>query len=372
MRSVTLLILSCTLLSSCVVEPQPAVDSQLEDDPAEEDHTSIIDDWIGQPCGPCADGSWGSEDGSLICRDASECPNGDFVLIEPGEFHWGSLESELGHMPGEFRQKVIITRPFFIQRTETTQAQWERVMGDRPSFFSPCGADCPVEQVTFGEILDYLHERSLLDGLKPCYTCYISEHAMGTDEFAISYGNGEHEPITCEKASRISPGSDRSGKVYLERYFDICDGYRLPTEAEWEFVARAGTTTATFVGNLKDVGCEDKNMLTPFAHFCQPPEASPLPVASKLPNPWGLYDVMGNVFERVDGANARDSMRESRVDPYTPGNYSGSTALKGGSLYSTQQKVRHAYITATDGLFKDREFGFRVVKNIPGHWDENF
>ena len=185
----------------------------------------------------------------------------DMVWIEPGTFMMGSPENELGRQSDEKLHEVTLTRGFSIGRTEVTQAQWESVMGNNPSYFAGCD-DCPVETINWFDTVDYCNALSYLEGLTPAYKIVGRE-------------------VVWEQAST---------------------GYRLPTEAEWEYACRAGTSTAFYNGGITYAACFDPN-LDEIGWHCgnngewPQPDYGTKPVGQKAPNPWGLYDMSGNVFE---------------------------------------------------------------------------
>ncbi|MDQ1278287.1 MAG: Formylglycine-rating enzyme family protein [Thermodesulfobacteriota bacterium] len=159
-----------------------------------------------------------------------------FVLIPAGTFMMGSPGSEAGRDDdeGPYHQ-VTISRPFYMQTTEVTQGQWKRVMGDNPSHFSICGDDCPVEYVSWEDVQGFIKKLNSMERT---------------------------------------------------------DKYRLPTEAQWEYAARAGTTTRFHAGN------SDDDLLR--AGWLNSNSASKThPVGQKMSNSWGLYDMHGNVYEWV-------------------------------------------------------------------------
>jgi formylglycine-generating enzyme required for sulfatase activity len=163
------------------------------------------------------------------------------VWIAPGEFMMGSPPDESGRDPDEGPQtRVVIPDGFWIQQNEVTQSDYQQLMGANPS--SNVGTNFPVEKVTWFEAVSYcgrLTERDL-------------------------------------EAGRLPEGY----------------AYRLPTEAEWEFACRAGTTTRFSHG-------QDANdaELKEFAWFTRNSESNTHPVGTRRPNPWGLHDLHGNVWE---------------------------------------------------------------------------
>ena len=162
-----------------------------------------------------------------------------FVYIKPGSFLMGSPSGEAGRNDDEQQHRVTLTQGFYLQTTEVTQGQWQRVMGENPSKFNKCGSDCPVEQVSWNDVQMFI-----------------------------------------QKLNRME------GKV----------AYRLPTEAEWEYAARAGTGTAFSWGN--EVSCAKANYGKGYVLECKGknPDRT-TKVASFPPNLWGLYDMHGNVWE---------------------------------------------------------------------------
>ena len=112
-------------------------------------------------------------------------------------------------------------------------------------------------------------------------------------------------------------------------------GKRLPTEAEWEYAARAGTTTRYFAGDYGDLGCERKNpQLHPFAWYCANSDKMPHPIGQKKPNPWGIFDITGNVWEWVaDWYDAKYYHRSPIRNPFCNSNCR-YRILRGGGFFS--------------------------------------
>ena len=173
-------------------------------------------------------------------------PSG-FVYIAPGTFMMGSPSSEEGRDLDETQHQVTLTRGFYLQTTEVTQGEWQRVMGNNPSYFASCGSDCPVDQVSWLDAVGYANALSRADGLSECY--------------------------------------DSSGNVRGGGSIYACSGYRLPTEAEWEYAARAGSMGSRY-GTLDQVAWHSGNS-----------GSTTHAVDGLQSNPWGLYDMLGNVWE---------------------------------------------------------------------------
>ena len=225
----------------------------------------------------------------------------NFVLIPAGTFTMGSPSSESGRSSREGPQhQVTISQPFYMQTTEVTQGQWQAVMGSNPSYFSSCGTDCPVEKVSWDDIQTFLTT--------------INQRGEGT--------------------------------------------YRLPTEAEWEYAARAGTTTAYSFG-------ESSSSLGSYGWYSSNASSTTHTVASKLPNPWGLYDMHGNVWEWVsDWYSSSYDTSTAATDPQGPG--SGSfRVFRGGSWGGSASYLRSAFRNGYSPGYRAYGIGFRLLRTYP-------
>ena len=226
-----------------------------------------------------------------------------FARIESGTFEMGSHAGENGRSDNETQHVVTIGRSFEIQTTEVTQGQWLDLMGSNPSFFADCGDDCPVENISWWDALAFLNLMSAGAGFEQCYEVSGCIGSYGVD-------------FRCEKV--VFKGLD-------------CTGYRLPTEAEWEFAARGKTSSPFYSGGMVAPECEPRDPnLEQIAWYCGNSGRTTHPVGSKLPNRHGLSDMLGNVREWVWDWNFGDYTGEEERDPLGPPKGAGRTYRGGG------------------------------------------
>lgn len=214
-----------------------------------------------------------------------------FAYIPPtGEkgFLMGSPSDEIGRREDETQHSVVLTKGFYMQTTQVTQRQWKAIMGSNPSYFQNCGDECPVEQVSWED----------------------------TQTFITKLNEMGHRT------------------------------YSLPTEAQWEYAARAGTT-GTYAGNgdLMKMGWDT--------------DGKTHPVALKQPNAWGIYDMHGNVWEWCQDWYGGDYSSGVVTDPV---GYSGSgRVVRGGGWYTHAGNCRSALRRGCAPSKRDKTFGFRLV-----------
>jgi len=214
------------------------------------------------------------EEIKLPTRTVADAATGmTFVELPAGRFTMGSSQDEKDRQPDESLHDVEITRPFLLSRFETTQQEWRAVMGTNPSHFSECGPRCPVENVTFVDVQQFIAK--------------LNERAGGLR-------------------------------------------YRLPTEAEWEYACRAGTTAAYSSGEV----------LTP-AQANYKSKATQA-VGSFPLNPWGLADMHGNVWEwTADWYGPYSDNPTANIDPHGPA-AGDKRVIRGGSWYFDADSARCA------------------------------
>jgi formylglycine-generating enzyme required for sulfatase activity len=217
-----------------------------------------------------------------------------YISILSGSFFFGSPETEpcRGSLT-EKQVEVELTYDFEMATTEVTQAVWQAVGFPNPSF--PTQApDLPVNYVNWYDSLEFCNRLSEYAGLELCYDLSSCSGIPGKgclDEM------DEYNDCRRDAASFLCDGKVRQ---YADMY--ECTGYRLPTSPEWEYAARAGTTTATYNGDVPNIdnGCTEIEVLNTIAWYCFNSGYALHPVAQKQPNAWGLYDMLGNVQEWSD------------------------------------------------------------------------
>lgn len=252
----------------------------------------------------------------------------------PVTFSMGSPTSEPCRDTNETLHQVTLTHAFEISISEVTQGEFEALMGYNPSHFGPngagaeCGSACPVEDVSWHEAVAYCNALSARAGLDGCYSC-----------------SGGGKTVTCQEASSYS-----GSQVY------DCPGYRLPTEAEWEFAYRAGSGTAFYpsAGNDGSIsvcsGASDANAdKIGWNNFNS--GGTTHPVGLMPSNAWGIYDMAGNVYEWCHDWYQSDLGSSAVTDPW--GAASGTDRiLRSGSWnsnpFSLRAANRYSYSAGSD------------------------
>jgi uncharacterized protein YjdB len=247
--------------------------------------------------------------------------NNSLVRIEGGTFTMGSPSNEPERGSIEVQHQVTLSS-FYMGKYQVTQAEYEAVMGTNPSYFK--GSNRPVEQVSWYDAVEFCNRLSQQEGLTPAYS-----------------GSGSN--ITCNWSA---------------------NGYRLPTEAEWEYACRAGTTTPFNTGNNITTSQTNYNGNYPYNNNAKGIyRETTTPVGSFASNSWGLYDMHGNVYEWCwDWYGSYSSGAQTNPRGPVSGAYL-IRVIRGGSWYDPGRVLRSAYRYNIDPSHKDISLGFRLARN---------
>jgi formylglycine-generating enzyme required for sulfatase activity len=270
-------------------------------------------------------------------------PDG-FVRIQGGDFTMGSPASEPGRADDEVQHQVTVGS-FYLGKYEVTQKEYQEVMGTNPSEFK--GDNLPVEQVSWYDAVEYCNARSRKEGLTPAYT--IDKSRKDTNNT-----------------------NDKDDIKWVVTWNRNANGYRLPTEAEWEYACRAGTTTRYWSGgnettlagkaNVADLTLKDLmgDALQVWTNI-RDGYAGTATVGSFQANQWGLYDMYGNVFEWCWDWYG-NYPNGAQTDPV--GASSGSNRVeRGGGWGVPAQIARSAFRYGDIPTARFNDLGVRVVRN---------
>ena len=247
-----------------------------------------------------------------IARKINEGLPENMVFVEDGSFIMGDTHGE-GTADERPAHRVILTS-YYIGRNEVTQAQWRDVMGKNPAYFK--GDDLPVEQVSWYDAVAYCNELSAKEGLTPCY-------------------NTKGGNTSCDWTA---------------------NGYRLPTEAEWEYAARGGINSNGYKysgsNDLDRVGSWHENS----------PKTSP--VGTKEPNELGINDMTGNVWEWCWDWYRQNSYTYSQNKDLRAVQLGSIRIIRGGSILNYDPSYCTVFKRNADPPNKRSKYcGFRVVRN---------
>jgi formylglycine-generating enzyme required for sulfatase activity len=231
-----------------------------------------------------------------VVKDCAVCP--ELVYVPGGSFMMGSPASEAGRNDAEGPQHIVNIKPFYLGKFEVTQGQWKAIMGNNRSQFDQCGDDCPVEQVSWKDAREYV------------------------------------------RRLKVTVGKD----------------YRLPSESEWEYAARAGNPS-----KMDSVsGGVD---LPAIAWFSENSQRTTHLVGAKSPNVYGIFDMLGNVWEWTADA-WHDDLTGAPDDgePWITGGDTSRRVIKGGSWNFSAKHQRPARRFWAGVGSRDYDIGFRIAR----------
>jgi len=259
------------------------------------------------------------EDNSMISSSYSKPlvskTDQDMIHVEGGTFRMGDSFNDGDADIDEVNIHTVNVNSFLMSKYEISQKEFEKVMRQNSSLFK--GEELPVTNINWLEAMQFCNKLSEIEGLKPCYTI------DGWDNTTCDFG---------------------------------ANGYRLPTEAEWEYAAKGGKDSQGF----KYAGGSDLDMV---GWYIKNTDASPQPVGTKKPNELGLFDMSGNVSEWCWDAYAENYYEESPLNNPTGPEFKGKPVFRGGSWINNRWNVRTT-TRLTDWASAPRPFiGFRVVRS---------
>jgi formylglycine-generating enzyme required for sulfatase activity len=232
----------------------------------------------------------------------------ELVLIPAGSFMMGSPPEERGRsfFAKETQHQVTITKPYYLQTTVVTQGQWKALMGNNPSYSKNCGDDCPVDTVSWNEAQEFIGKLNQKEGTNK---------------------------------------------------------YRLPLEAEWEYAARAGTTTRFYTGNCISTDQANYDGDDPLPG-CPKGEVRKriVRVKSFEPNAFGLYDMHGNIFQWCQ--DWYDNYPSGSVTDPTGPSSGMERVMRGGSWFDDAGYLRAAYRSKDKPGGRGDLIGFRIARDL--------
>jgi len=260
----------------------------------------------------------------------------------------GSPDNEPWRNSDEGPQHMVTLSGFLMSEYEITQGMYETVMGKNPSKFKKLVAGesgtpnkLPVDSVNWFDILVFCNKLSMMEGLTPAYRIPAFNNSTDPADWGTVPTKNDQSIMAWETVEMVS-GSN---------------GYRLPTEAQWEYACRAGTNTLWYNGN-------DEKKLDDIAWFLDNSNKQTHKVGLKAPNAWGLYDMIGNVFEWCwdwYGSKCYTSAAVFEPTGIEPSAYGKEKVLRGGTFGSTDKYTRSAY-RSHNYVPGYTEIGFRVVR----------
>ncbi len=265
----------------------------------------------------------------------SRTPSGTWIRVRAGTFTMGVIDGDACYRTtNEDRHDVTLTHDFEMPDTEVTQGQYLEVMGSNPSSWRGCGLDCPVEIVDWHEAAAYSNALSRSVGLPVCYDCRGSGPSVVCTEVPAAEGSGIYD----------------------------CPGYRLPSEAEWEFAYRAGTRVQSVNGPLTTCFELDPDLASA-AWYLRNAGNQTHPVRTRVANAWGFFDMAGNVWEWTNDRYVT-SLGSARVTDPSPAGDPTLRVQRGGSYNCLPYETRGSHRSGLPLNIRGSNVGFRVARTL--------
>lgn len=282
----------------------------------------------------------------LLASGAAPTPSPDMFLVPGASFMMGSPESEEERSPDEILHQVKVSS-FLLGRYPVSQGLWRAVMGTEPFAFE--GSDLlPAERTSWYDAIEFCNRLSLLEGLRPCYAYGL----LGTDTAAWPAGwkDSPHDAILCDWKA---------------------EGYRLPTESEWELACRSGSSGPTPYGRVLTTEWANFSGLHQYGTDARGGFLGRTTApGSYPPSPAGFYDIVGNVWQWCwdwYGKYPEGPLDDPRGGAFPAGPEAGSArrSLRGGSWQNYGSCLRSAYRMADDPRSRVDHYGFRLARRAP-------
>jgi formylglycine-generating enzyme required for sulfatase activity len=269
-----------------------------------------------------------------VIAESEEDPN--FVYVPAGTFTMGRTIGDGGF--NELPTHTVSLPSYYISKHEVTQAEWTEIMGSNPAYNWGVGDSYPVYYVSWFAILKFCNLRSIVEGLAPVYSISGSTNPVDWGEIPTSYNNTWNSVICNWDAN----------------------GYRLPTEAEWEYAARGATNNPDYLYAGSDT-------IGDVAWYSNNSNNGTKQVGIKNPNGIYLSDMSGNVWEwcwdLYSSSYYQDCYNEGTVSHPKGPIYGGERVLRGGSFNNPSSLCRLAFRNYIEPYYNSNHRGFRLVRS---------